>query len=136
MSNLDISYGLTFLFFFKGDNMTNKQGSKWITRKKRLAIYMRDNFTCAYCHATIENCDLVLDHIKPRVAGLCNDSSNLITSCVECNNAKGKSQLTDDIIVKITHAANRPLDDYIALSNAAILEFGSYSNVLDYVKGK
>ncbi len=68
---------------------TGYQGSKWITRKKRLAIYLRDGLACAYCGATIEDgAMLTLDHIIPHCEGGSNAETNLVTACRKCNSSR------------------------------------------------
>lgn len=64
------------------------QGSKWIRREKRLAIYIRDRFQCLYCGKDLRNAapeDVNLDHLVPRSAGGDNEATNLITACKSCN---------------------------------------------------
>lgn len=64
-------------------------GSKWCRPEKRLAIYNRDGFCCAYCGATAEDgVVLTLDHILAVELGGTNDETNLITACFSCNSAK------------------------------------------------
>lgn len=62
------------------------QGSKWIKPAKRLAIYERDQFRCAYCGAS--GCELTLDHVVSVDRGGTNDQTNLVTACKSCNSAK------------------------------------------------
>ena len=65
------------------------QGSNWIRKSTRLAIYHRDGFVCVVCAAAAENgATLSLDHIRPRYAGGTNKAKNLVTMCCECNTAK------------------------------------------------
>lgn len=64
------------------------QGSKWIRQEKRLAIYIRDGFSCAYCGRDLKDAapqDINLDHLLPRSAGGTNEATNLVTSCKSCN---------------------------------------------------
>lgn len=62
------------------------QGSKWIRRDKRLAIYLRDDCSCAYCGRDASmGAVLTLDHV---VAGGSNGEANLVTCCRSCNSAK------------------------------------------------
>ena len=69
--------------------MANKNGSKWIRREKRRAIYARDDFRCIYCGAGVEDgATLTLDHVTPRVLGGGNEASNLVTACLHCNSAR------------------------------------------------
>ena len=75
-------------------NPANK-GSKWITRKRRFAIYERDDHKCVYCGIQMEDAPqpFTLDHIVPCELGGSNASGNLVSSCKSCNAAKGaKSQ--------------------------------------------
>lgn len=65
------------------------QGSKWIRRSTRLAIYSRDGFCCAYCGATAETgAALTLDHVQACELGGSNEPTNLVTACLSCNSAK------------------------------------------------
>ncbi|MCB1711518.1 MAG: HNH endonuclease [Candidatus Riesia sp.] len=63
-------------------------GSNWIRKEKRLAIYLRDETSCVYCMSRVR---LTLDHIVPRKRGGSNRSTNLVTSCLSCN-SKRKDQ--------------------------------------------
>jgi 5-methylcytosine-specific restriction endonuclease McrA len=68
---------------------TRNQGSKWIRRSTRLAIYHRDGWCCAYCGAPAEDgAVLTLDHVLACELGGSNESSNLVTACLSCNSAK------------------------------------------------
>lgn len=69
----------------------NKHGSRWITKERRLAIYIRDGFACAYCgkdlrHLSARN--TTLDHLIPRCDGGNNKNENLITACLTCNSGR------------------------------------------------
>lgn len=80
-----------------------EQGSKWIRKEKRLAIYERDGWRCVWCR-----CDVIdgasmqkgfeynpngvraselatLDHFLGRARGGSNDAANLLTCCASCN---------------------------------------------------
>ncbi len=75
----------------KGNKMPKKrtQGSKWISRKKRLAVYNRDSLCCAYCGRAIEDgARLSLDHLKPYGHGGSNKETNLVTCCGTCNSSR------------------------------------------------
>jgi hypothetical protein len=65
--------------------MSNVAGSKWIRPEKRIAIYLRDGYCCAYCGSEAR---LSLDHLTPRELGGSHDATNLITACVACNSAR------------------------------------------------
>lgn len=64
-----------------------RHGMHWIRDEKRLALYMRDNFSCLYCGVGIESegVILTLDHVKHNGG---NHESNLVTCCFDCNRAK------------------------------------------------
>lgn len=61
-------------------------GMHWIRDTTRRRIYWRDGFTCVWCGATRNLC---LDHIVPRSKGGTNAPSNLVTSCLRCNEWRG-----------------------------------------------
>jgi 5-methylcytosine-specific restriction endonuclease McrA len=70
------------------EDAINKHGSKWIRKDKRLAIYIRDGFSCAYCGRDLKDAapaEVNLDHLLPRSAGGTNGAGNLITACRSCN---------------------------------------------------
>lgn len=71
---------------------------QWITRERRLAIYIRDNFQCLYCGTDLRGAapaDVTLDHVICRADGGGNESINLVTACRSCNSARGAKTVTD-----------------------------------------
>lgn len=58
-------------------------------RPNRRNIFVRDNYTCAYCLSQpgVEN--LSIDHIIPKSRGGKETWANLITACKDCNCRKG-----------------------------------------------
>lgn len=65
--------------------------SKWISPKRRMAIYLRDYFTCQFCGMDLigeSPRDVHLDHIVPRDEGGSHQASNLLTTCGSCNSAR------------------------------------------------
>ena len=75
----------------------NNNGSKWIRPDKRLAIYLRDGFTCAYCGSSgvLDRVPLTLDHLQPRELGGTNEATNLICACRDCNSNRRSVGLDD-----------------------------------------
>jgi 5-methylcytosine-specific restriction endonuclease McrA len=68
----------------------SKSGYKGVCIRKdlRLAIYLRDRFTCVYCLCDLHGVhptDITLDHVRCDSDGGTNDASNLVTSCRSCN---------------------------------------------------
>lgn len=71
------------------------QGSNWIRRSTRLAIYHRDGHRCVYCGCKVRpgrgtkgQWAATLDHVLAVELGGRNDPSNLVTCCKSCNAAK------------------------------------------------
>lgn len=68
------------------------RSSSWIRREKRVAIYIRDGFTCMYCGADLRDAPphrMGLDHLVPQSNPRCtNHERNLVTACVTCNSAR------------------------------------------------
>ena len=76
------------------------QGSKWIRREKRFAIYARDSYTCVHCEGRFPRCLLTLDHLTPRARWRgtrrsVNDATNLGTACAPCNKRRGAKSLAE-----------------------------------------
>ncbi len=52
-------------------------------------LFARDRNVCGYCGGHFVRADLSRDHIHPRSQGGLDEWSNVITSCIECNQKKG-----------------------------------------------
>jgi hypothetical protein len=66
-------------------------GSKWISRQKRLALYLRDGLACVWCGVGVEDgAALSLDHLTPHSQGGTNEATNLVTACARCNSSRGE----------------------------------------------
>jgi 5-methylcytosine-specific restriction endonuclease McrA len=102
----------------------------WITKEKRLALYIRDGFVCWYCGADLCNVlpsDITLDHLVPRCKGGTNEDSNLITACRLCNCAlkhvKDWTEFAEaETVTKIDSQRREPLDLSLAKSRIAAIE--------------
>lgn len=68
--------------------MSNTNGSKWIRKEKRQAIYGRDDHCCVYCGADLRGGCATLDHVTARELGGGNEASNLVTARLSCNSRK------------------------------------------------
>lgn len=85
-----------------------KRSGAWITRKRRLAVYLRDEFRCQYCGVGLHHVrprDITLDHLTPRELGGTHESANLVTACHPCNSRK----------------RDRPLEEFVGETRAAYL---------------
>ena len=111
----------------KNSRNENWQGSKWIRPDKRLAIYLRDHFICAYCLVDLHGADprdITLDHIKSVEDGGNNSEQNLVTACRHCNSSKQDKNLSQfagpETIKYIRRNARRSLKKYRKLAKALI----------------
>ena len=123
------------------------QGSKWLTRERRLALYIRDGLGCCYCGVGIEDGALLtLDHLIPHSQGGTNVSDNLITACRTCNSARANRTLdefaervagylnhgitAEAILTHIQTTITRPVD--ITAAKALIAARGGFTKALDH----
>ena len=95
--------------------MSNKNGSSWIRKERRYAIYHRDNHTCCYCGERFaSHVGLSLDHVVARENNGGNENTNLITACISCNSKKGDTpihQFVDEAhALVILEQINKPVD--------------------------
>ena len=74
------------LFTEKGTSIKEKRSR--LTIRKKEEIKARDKYVCQYCGYNKEPEKLVIDHIKPLIAGGDNEDDNLLTSCIDCNTKK------------------------------------------------
>lgn len=81
---------------------TNNQGSKWISKAARLAIYIRDGFECQYCGRDLREApaaQVTLDHLDPRSGTMCpaerRNPRRLVTACLRCNSSRQDKPWTE-----------------------------------------
>lgn len=55
----------------------------------RFNVFLRDRFVCQYCGNRFAPVDLTFDHVVPRSRGGRTLWTNVVTSCSDCNLAKG-----------------------------------------------
>jgi 5-methylcytosine-specific restriction endonuclease McrA len=80
------------------DRKENWQGMNWCRQSTRLAIYLRDGLSCAYCGASVEDgAQLSLDHLTPVSKSEKPDNRpvNLVTACTRCNSARGNRPVAE-----------------------------------------
>lgn len=108
------------------------QGGKWIWPATRLKIYERDGWRCVWCQRAVERpgreglghgeAIACLDHILPRASGGTHAPSNLLTSCLDCNEERGDRSALEYATESARHRGGR-LDGYVDVeARAAILE--------------
>lgn len=92
-------------------------GGKWIRPVKRLAVYLRDDFRCAYCGADLRGYapeNVTLDHLVSKSNGGSNQESNLVTCCRSCNSARGakpwREYATGGAVERIERLITLPLN--------------------------
>ena len=61
-----------------------KRGVKF----SRFNVYLRDDFTCAYCRTRLPMSKLTFDHVLPRSRGGRTAWTNILTACYPCNAKK------------------------------------------------
>lgn len=69
----------------------NGKGSGWISKPRRLALYLRDRFLCQYCGRDLTTAaprEVTLDHLRPQCLGGTHVDGNLITACLSCNSRR------------------------------------------------
>ena len=59
----------------------------------RFNVFLRDNFTCQYCHKYFQANELTFDHIVPRCLHGKTSWSNVVSACTNCNLKKGRKLL-------------------------------------------
>lgn len=105
---------------------------RWIRVEKRLAIYLRDNFRCAYCTADLRDvdpADITLDHLVSRVVSndkLTNHQSNLVTACRSCNSSRQdtpwKTFATHKAFKRILVLVREDLKPFIVMAKSIIAD--------------
>lgn len=58
-------------------------------KPNRRNIFLRDNYSCAYCLRQLTAEELSIDHILPKSRGGKETWDNLVTACKTCNCTKG-----------------------------------------------
>ena len=55
-------------------------------------VFLRDNYTCAYCGQELEKRQCTLDHVIPSSHGGKTTFENTVTACGPCNASKGNNK--------------------------------------------
>jgi 5-methylcytosine-specific restriction endonuclease McrA len=65
---------------------------KTTVRFSKSNVFLRDQYTCAYCEISLQKKDCTLDHILPTSHGGKTTFENTVTSCGPCNAKKGNNK--------------------------------------------
>lgn len=65
----------------------NKRSAQKVAFSKS-AIFLRDNYECAYCGTKKSRSDLTIDHVVPVCQGGPKNFKNIVTACHPCNEKK------------------------------------------------
>lgn len=76
-----------------------------LTRKN---LYLRDNYTCAYCGRKLKSSELNIDHIIPRSKGGKHTWENVVCSCYRCNTRKD-DMLLEECGMKLLNKPYTPI---------------------------
>lgn len=126
-------------------------GMNWIRQEKRLAIYLRDGMSCAWCGKGVEDgVALTLDHVKPHSKGGTNHESNLVTCCAFCNSSRGnRGQIVfarvtaayinhgataEAILARVKSFTRRSLTPFLAEAKELVARRGSAAAVIATLK--
>lgn len=105
-------------------------GSRWLSPRLRLAIYLRDGFLCLACGVSLSNAkpaDITLDHIRPHsLHGEHKCPSNLYTCCRSCNSSRKAQRLalwaSGNAVKLIRKHTRRSIKRYLRLATALLAE--------------
>ena len=87
----------------------------WESSPTRRAVFIRDNFTCAYCGKTVKDNEATIDHIVPKSRGGKWQWENLVTCCSECNQKKG-NRTPKEAGMELLFKPKRPSNFQISLN--------------------
>ena len=73
----------------------------------RFNVFLRDNFTCQYCHQKFSANELTFDHLTPRCLKGKTTWTNVVSACTSCNLKKGR-RILKSTDMKLTKLPGRP----------------------------
>lgn len=86
----------------------------------RKNIFLRDKFICQYCGHPLREKDATIDHVIPKSNANFpgNTWTNLVTSCIKCNNKKD-NKTPKEAGMKLLNVPKEPkLEDLVTLTSA------------------
>ncbi len=81
----------------------------------RRAVFIRDNFTCAYCGKFVKDSEATVDHVIPKSKNGKWCWENLVTCCSSCNQKKG-NRTPEEAGMKLLFKPKKPSVLQIALN--------------------
>lgn len=97
--------------------------------EKRLAIYLRDHFTCTYCGKDLhgaKSSNITLDHVIANALGGSQDPANLVTVCRTCNSKRKDLPLrqfvTPEVLKRVRRQTRRSYKRYHGLAKALLAQ--------------
>lgn len=84
-----------------------KMSSSKVVKFSRRNVYLRDNLTCQYCGKKCDSRELNLDHIMPKSRGGAMSWTNIVLSCIPCNDKK-KNRTPKEAGMKLIRAPFEP----------------------------
>lgn len=72
--------------------LTEYMKPKTSVRFSKSNVFLRDQYTCAYCSSKLEKKDCTLDHVLPSSLGGKTTFENTVTACGKCNAGKGNDK--------------------------------------------
>ena len=73
----------------------------------RFNVFLRDNFTCQYCHEMFSANELTFDHLVPKCLNGKTTWDNVVSACTSCNLKKGR-KLLNFTEMKLNKKPRRP----------------------------
>ena len=73
----------------------------------RFNVFLRDNFTCQYCHDRFSANELTFDHLVPRCLNGKTSWTNVVSACTGCNLKKGR-RLLKSVDMKLLKVPTEP----------------------------
>src|SRR5687767_11473689 len=114
------------------------QGSKWLRKTTRLALYLRADFRCVYCPedapslAGADQAECGVDHLVCSSHGGSNEPANLVFICRRHNSQRGTKDweclVTVAQAVAIHKQIGTPLEPYRKMARALIAGTGTWAD--------
>ena len=78
-----------------------------VSKRLRMEILRRDNYTCRYCGGSAPDVKLTIDHVTPIALGGSDEPGNLVAACFDCNAGKASVHPESSVVEDVTQDAMR-----------------------------